>query len=148
MTAARGGNRLRWIAVAAVVAAAIGGYFVWRALAPREDTDDAQVTGHVSPVAARVGGTVIEITVTDNQLVIAGKAKVADDGAQQLYRGIAARSFERRFELAEFIKPVGAQLVNGLLHIDLVREVPEAMKPRAIKIESAQAKPSLEAKAA
>ena len=98
--------------------------------------------------SAGFGEDDVTITVTDNQLVVAGKSKQGDEDTQALYRGIAARSFERRFELAEFIKPVGAQLVNGLLHIDLVREVPEAMKPRTIKIEGPKAQPSLEAKAA
>jgi molecular chaperone IbpA len=53
-----------------------------------------------------------------------------------LYQGIAARTFERRFELADYVKVKGASLVNGLLHVDLAREIPEAMKPRAIPIAS------------
>jgi molecular chaperone IbpA len=53
---------------------------------------------------------------------------------QYLHRGIAERAFERRFNLADHIKVAGANLVNGLLHVDLVREVPEAMKPRNIAI--------------
>ncbi|MFZ9416958.1 MAG: Hsp20 family protein, partial [Alphaproteobacteria bacterium] len=55
-----------------------------------------------------------------------------------LYRGIAGRAFERRFQLADHIKVTGAELANGLLHVDLVREVPEAMKPRQIKVASAR----------
>ena len=51
-----------------------------------------------------------------------------------LYRGIAARSFERRFQLADHVQVTGATLENGLLHVDLVREIPEAMKPRTIAI--------------
>jgi molecular chaperone IbpA len=58
------------------------------------------------------------------------------EGVKYLYRGIAGRAFERRFDLADTIKVVGARLENGLLHIDLVREVPEALKPRKIAIES------------
>ena len=53
-----------------------------------------------------------------------------------LYQGIAARTFERNFELADYVKVKGASLENGLRHVDLVREIPEAMKPRAIPITS------------
>jgi molecular chaperone IbpA len=53
-----------------------------------------------------------------------------------LYQGIAARAFERRFQLADYVEVKGASLENGLLHVDLVREIPEAMKPRAILIAS------------
>ena len=56
------------------------------------------------------------------------------DGAEVLYRGIASRAFERRFQLADHVEVKGAALENGLLHIDLVREIPEAMKPRKIDI--------------
>ena len=57
------------------------------------------------------------------------------------HRGIAGRAFERRFTLADHIKVSGASLANGLLHVDLVREVPEAMKPRQVKITDASSKP-------
>ena len=63
-----------------------------------------------------------------------------------LHRGIAGRSFERRFELADHIRVEGAALVDGLLHIDLVREVPEAMKPRTITIGRTLAPKAIEAK--
>ncbi len=76
----------------------------------------------------------IAITTQDNQLVVSGKSERGEPEGQFFYRGIAARNFERRFQLADFIKVTGASLVSGLLHIDLVREVPEAMKPRTIKI--------------
>lgn len=78
----------------------------------------------------------IEITAQNTTLVVAGKARKDELNVQYLHRGIAGRSFERRFELADHIKPTGASLVNGLLHIELVREVPEAMKPRSIRIEA------------
>lgn len=92
----------------------------------------------------------IEITAQDNTLVIAGKPKKAEEERKFLYRGIAGRAFERRFELAEFIEVKGASLENGLLHVELVRVVPEAMKPRSIKIATGAAKahPVLEGKAA
>ncbi|MNY49521.1 Small heat shock protein IbpA [compost metagenome] len=60
--------------------------------------------------------------------------KSGEDGAQYLHRGIAGRAFQRRFELADHVKVVGASLVNGLLTIDLRREIPEEMKPRRIEI--------------
>jgi molecular chaperone IbpA len=90
----------------------------------------------------------LTITTQENTLVVSGKMKNSDDNAKYLYRGIAGRAFERRFQLADFIKVTGARLVNGLLHIELVREVPEAMKPRTIKIESADSGKVLESKAA
>ncbi|HBF97942.1 MAG TPA: molecular chaperone, partial [Alphaproteobacteria bacterium] len=58
------------------------------------------------------------------------------EGAEYLHRGIAARAFERRFQLADHVKITGAELKNGLLHVDLAQEVPEAMKPRQIEIRS------------
>jgi molecular chaperone IbpA len=78
----------------------------------------------------------LEIVSQPNALVVTGKTKKDADSAQYLYRGIAGRAFERRFQLADYIKVSGASLVNGLLHIDLGREVPEAMKPRTIRIET------------
>ena len=76
----------------------------------------------------------LELTTHDHTLVIAGRAHKDDEGAEFLHRGIAGRSFERRFELADYIRVAGASLVNGLLHVELVREVPEAMKPRRIQV--------------
>ncbi|MEE8188289.1 MAG: Hsp20 family protein [Kiloniellales bacterium] len=77
----------------------------------------------------------LDITVKENSLAVTAKQeKTEDSKAKYLHRGIATRAFERRFELADHIEVVGARLENGLLYIDLVREVPEAMKPRSIKI--------------
>ena len=76
----------------------------------------------------------IEMVVQENTLFITGKAQKEDENGRYLHRGIARRAFERRFSLADHIKVTGASLDNGLLHVDLVREVPEAMKPRTIKI--------------
>jgi molecular chaperone IbpA len=93
-----------------------------------------------------------ELTIEskENTLTIRGEKQEKSDEQQGevLYQGIAARAFERRFQLADHIKVVGAQLVNGLLHVDLVREVPEAKRPRTIKIENGTAPKSLDAKAA
>ncbi len=76
----------------------------------------------------------IDITVHENTLLVSGKAKQEDENGRYLHRGIARRAFERRFSLADHLKVTGASLTNGLLHVDLVREIPEAMKPRTIKI--------------
>ena len=76
----------------------------------------------------------LDITVHENTLIVTGKAKQEDENGRYLHRGIARRAFERRFSLADHIKVTGASLDNGLLHVDLVREIPEAMKPRQIAI--------------
>ncbi|MBL8833484.1 MAG: Hsp20 family protein [Rhodospirillales bacterium] len=92
-----------------------------------------------------------EITLVQQEstLVVAGQKKDGDAGTgTYLHRGIAQRSFERRFQLADFIRVASARLDNGLLFVDLVREVPEAMKPRRIAIEAGTKPNVLEAKAA
>lgn len=90
----------------------------------------------VTMAVAGFGPEDLEITSHPNQLIVAGKAKKEADVGQVLHRGIARRAFERRFQLADFIKVASAGLDNGLLHIELVREVPEAMKPRTISIDT------------
>ncbi len=84
----------------------------------------------------------LTITAHQNLLTVTGKAKKDEAPGQFLYRGIAGRAFERRFQLADFIKVSNASLLNGLLHIELAREVPETMKPRTIRIDTAQAQPA------
>jgi len=79
----------------------------------------------------------IEIVQQENGLTVTGKQAKEEAPKSFLYRGIAARPFERRFELAEYIRVGGATLENGLLHVELVREVPEAVKPRNVKINGA-----------
>jgi len=81
----------------------------------------------------------LEITSEQNTLLISGKQDDDSEGRNYLYRGIAARSFERKFQLAEHVKVVSAKLENGLLHVALEREIPEAMKPRRIAIGSGTA---------
>ena len=76
----------------------------------------------------------IDIVVQENTLFVTGKAQKEDENGRYLHRGIARRAFERRFSLADHMKVMGASLDNGLLHVDVVREVPEAAKPRTIKI--------------
>ena len=102
--------------------------------------DDAY---RITMAVAGFGDGDINITAQENSVVISGKVAKADEERKFLYRGIAGRAFERRFELADHIKVSGASLVNGLLHVDLVREVPEAMKPRTIKIDTKSAKPTV-----
>ena len=75
----------------------------------------------------------IEITSQQNQLLIRGQ-KSDENGSNYVHRGIANRSFERRFALADHIQVRGADLRDGMLSIELVREIPEAMKPRKIEI--------------
>lgn len=104
----------------------------------------------ITMAVAGFGDDEIDITAQDNTLVISGKPTKSEEERKFLHRGIAGRAFERRFDLAEFITVKGAALENGLLHVELVREVPEAKKPRSIKIESTAPKsaPILEGKAA
>jgi molecular chaperone IbpA len=86
----------------------------------------------------------ISIEAKENTLTIRGEKQPEADGAKPevLYQGIAARAFERVFQLADFVQVRNASLVNGLLHVDLVREIPEAMKPRQIPI-NGNAKPQV-----
>ena len=76
----------------------------------------------------------VEIVAQDNALTVTGRQQKDETPKNFLYRGIAGRPFERKFELAEYIQVSGASLENGLLHIELVRQVPEAKKPRNVKI--------------
>jgi molecular chaperone IbpA len=79
----------------------------------------------------------LDITAQDNTLVITGRPATEAQTGQVLYRGIAGRAFERRFVLADHIVVGNAELANGLLHVDLKRVVPEALKPRQITIGNA-----------
>jgi molecular chaperone IbpA len=99
-------------------------------------------TYRVTMAVAGFGEDDISIETKENTLTVKGEKK-AETGAKEsefLYRGIAARTFERRFQLADHVEVKGANLENGLLHIDLVREIPEAMKPRTIAIGKANTK--------
>ena len=80
----------------------------------------------------------LSIETKENRLTIRGEKQTNDKDktGEVLYQGIAARAFERSFQLADYVKVKGASLENGLLHVDLAREIPEAMKPRAIPITS------------
>ena len=96
----------------------------------------------ISMAVAGFGQDDLSIEAKENVLTVKGekKAETADDDKELLYRGIASRAFERRFQLADYVEVKGADLVNGLLHVDLVREIPEAMKPRSIAIGTGKAK--------
>jgi molecular chaperone IbpA len=80
----------------------------------------------------------LAIETKENRLTIRGEKQANDEErtGDVLYQGIAARAFERSFQLADYVKVKGASLENGLLHVDLAREIPEAMKPRSIPIAS------------
>ena len=82
----------------------------------------------------------VEVLVKDNTLTVTGKIGDAEEAKSYLYRGIAGRAFNRSFQIADHIKVTGAELDNGLLHIELVREIPEEMRPRRIAIGSSKAK--------
>ena len=76
----------------------------------------------------------LDIELKENNLTIKGNKKADSEERNFLHRGIAARNFERRFKIADYVEVRTADLTNGLLNVDLVREITEAMKPRTIKI--------------
>lgn len=93
----------------------------------------------ITMAVAGFGETDLAIETRETVLTVKGEKsdEKAEGESELLYRGIAGRAFERRFQLADHVEVKGASLKNGLLHIDLVRVVPEAMKPRKIEIASA-----------
>lgn len=103
----------------------------------------------ITMAVAGFGEKDLAIESKGNALTVTGKkADKVESAGEVLHQGIANRSFERRFQLADYVEVSGAELSNGLLHISLKREVPEALKPRQIAI-TAGAKPKqIEAKAA
>lgn len=82
----------------------------------------------------------IDIQVKEQSLTVKGEKKADDKERQYLHRGIATRAFERRFQLADHVEVTGADLQDGLLHLDLVRNVPERLKPRSVQIGNGAAK--------
>src|ERR1700735_1382849 len=93
----------------------------------------------------------ISITAEQNVLTVEGARKIGNDEREYLYRGIAHRPFKRQFSLADYVQVRGAAFDNGLLKVELVREIPEAMKPRRIAINGASTADNvhqIEAKAA
>ena len=109
-----------------------------------EKTGDADY--RVTMAVAGFGESDLSIVQQENSLTVSGKQASEKEQVQYLHRGIGARAFERKFELADFVKVTGAKLVIGLLHIELHREVPESRKPRSIAIGTETAnRPSLQA---
>src|SRR5262245_9539459 len=88
---------------------------------------------------AGFGAEDVKVTAKENTLVVEGKQSDKTNGNRYLHRGIAARAFERTFELADHIQVMGAKLENGLLVVELKREIPEALKPRVIPIQNGKA---------
>ena len=107
-------------------------------------------TYRVTMAVAGFGEDDITIETRENTLTVKGEKKTATGEKENefLYRGIAGRAFERRFQLADHVEVKGASLENGLLHVDLVREIPEAMKPRTIAIGKGDKTRQVEAKLA
>ncbi|MEP3785247.1 MULTISPECIES: Hsp20 family protein [Ascidiaceihabitans] len=102
-----------------------------------EKTDDDAY--RISIAVAGFSDAELNVEVRENALIVTAK-KVEDEGARKyLHRGIATRAFERRFHLADHVRVTGASHADGMLHIDLAREVPEALKPRRIEISSQKA---------
>jgi len=89
----------------------------------------------------------IKIEMKEQGLSVTGEKVTDDNDRAYLHRGIAARSFERRFQLADFVEVTGADLKDGLLHIELHRNLPDKLKPRVIEIADASAAKTIEAKA-
>jgi molecular chaperone IbpA len=99
----------------------------------------------VTMAVAGFGEDEINVDVKEQTLTVRGEKKAEDKERQFLHRGIAARAFERRFQLADHVEVKGADLKDGLLHVDLVRNVPERLKPRSIAIGNGKAAKQVEA---
>jgi molecular chaperone IbpA len=89
-------------------------------------------TYRITMAVAGFGEADLDIEVKENTLTIKGEKSAEAQETEYLHRGIAARGFERRFQLADYVEVTGAQLENGLLHLELTREIPEILKPRKI----------------
>ncbi|GFE63076.1 Hsp20 family protein [Litoreibacter roseus] len=107
-----------------------------------EKTDDDAY--RISVAVAGFGEEDLTVEQRENALIVSAKKAEGEDQRTYLHRGIATRAFERRFHLADHVRVTGATHANGMLNIDLAREVPEALKPRQIQIDS---KASVDAKA-
>jgi molecular chaperone IbpA len=98
----------------------------------------------ITMAVAGFGSDEIEITQKENALLVSGQKQPEQENGQFLHRGIAARAFKQTFNLADYVKVTNANLENGLLMVDLVREVPEEMKPRRIQIAGADGQKTIE----
>ena len=101
----------------------------------------------ITMAVAGFGEDELKIDVKEQSLTVRGEKKADEKQRQFLHRGIAGRSFERRFQLADHVEVKGADLKDGLLHVDLARNLPERLKPRVIAIGSGQAAKQVEANA-
>jgi molecular chaperone IbpA len=103
----------------------------------------------ISVAVAGFSDAELGVEVRENSLIVAARKAEDDTQRRYLHRGIATRAFERRFHLADHVRVTGATHADGMLHIDLVREVPEALRPRRIEIAKAPARETqlVEAKA-
>ena len=90
----------------------------------------------ITMAVAGFGKDDLSIETRENELVIVGRRSENGQTHNYLHRGIAGRNFERRFQLADYVRVADASLVDGLLHVDLKRELPEAMKPRTVGIKT------------
>jgi molecular chaperone IbpA len=98
----------------------------------------------VTMAVAGFGQDDITVEVKQNTLTVSGrKADKTESKAEFLHQGIAQRAFERRFQLADYVQVLGAELDHGLLHIALKREIPEAMKPRTIAVKNGKSDPKV-----
>lgn len=88
----------------------------------------------ISIAVAGFSGDELNVEVKEGALLVSARKAAEDEAKTYLHRGIATRAFERRFALADHVKVTGATHTDGMLHVDLVREVPEALKPRRIEI--------------
>jgi molecular chaperone IbpA len=88
----------------------------------------------ISVAVAGFAADELNVEVKESALIIAARKADEDEGRTYLHRGIATRAFERRFHLADHVRVTGATHADGMLHVDLVREIPEALKPRRIEI--------------
>ena len=93
----------------------------------------------VTMAVAGFGKDDIAIESRENELVIVGRKHENGESKSYLHRGIAGRNFERRFQLADYVRVADASMADGLLHVELKRELPEAMKPRTIEIKTGKA---------
>jgi len=97
-----------------------------------EKTDDDSY--RISVAVAGFSADELSVEVRDGALIVSARKSEGDDDRTFLHRGIATRAFERKFQLADHVKVTGASHADGMLNIDLTREVPEALKPRRIEI--------------
>lgn len=112
---------------------------------PPYDVEKTSDDGYrITLAAAGFAADELEITAQPNLLIVTGRKAKEEDGARTyLHRGIAARNFERRFELADYVVVKAASYDNGVVAIDLAREVPDALKPRRIEIGAPEAAPNV-----